>query len=404
MHATHRPLFALLLVLALVGPAGAQTPAAPSPWRVDVIVSATGGGELGQRQALAADRAAAALTAAGIYRQAVRVGVHDDRGDPRRAETLAREAIDGGALALVCCTAPAATDRVQALAEEHGVMLLALDAARPSDGNWVLQLAATPRAQMTAVAVHAAEEGKVGVGLMTPAGAFGDEAERALERALADTGRTGVGVSRYDGSATVLTPEALWLATREPGSVIAWGLEQDSQRAVDALRRRGYLGPVYVRPESLPRAVWSRARAHDLHAQPPIPTTSDTWLGARLAVPPVAVGTSLPPDHPNAAAVEAFTSRLGAAGTLGRSGPDLVDMAVVDDALQLTRLAFESVAELALPPQSPLVMWRLAFRDALLSAPPRHLAAGTYAPRGGDTRAARWDGLVIVTVGPSTGR
>jgi hypothetical protein len=401
MSVALRSLMLLCLALTPSSAARAQAdPAAPLPWHVAVIASATGGGELGQRHAFAAERAAAALSAAGIYRQAVRVDVLDDRGDPRRAEVLAREALDAGALALVCCTSVAATDRVAAVAEATGAVLLTLDGARPAEAAWVLQLAATPRAQMTAIAVHAAEEGKAALGLMTLDNAFGDEVEAAFERALADTGRTGVGVARYGSTASVLTPEALWLATREPGSVIVWGLPSDTVVAVDALRRRGYLGPVYVRPASLPSGSWARAAPHDLTAPPVVPSRSDTWLSTRLAAPPATLVGALPADHPNAAAVDAFAARVLGAGGSGRVPSDLVDMAVVDDALQLVRLAFESVAELGLPAQLPLVTRRLALRDALLSAPPRPLAAGTYAPRAGDSRAASWQGLVVVTIGP----
>jgi hypothetical protein len=398
-------LVSLLLSLSASFPHALGQGAAPaSPWHVAVIVSATGGGELGQRHALAAQRAGAALVAGGIYRQSVRVDVLDDRGDPRQAEALAREALDAGALVLVCCTSSAATDRVAALAEATGAVLLALDAARPSAGAWVLQLASTPRSQMTAVAVHAAEEGKAALALMTLDNAFGDDAELAFERAMADTSRTGVGIARYAPSARVLTPEALWTATREPGSVIVWGLAQDTLVAVDALRRRGYLGPVYVRPASLPAYAWSRAAPHDLAAPPVVPSRDDPWLGARVAAPPVTLLGALPPEHPNAAAIEAFAARVLPTGAAGRSGPDLIDLAIADDALQLVRLAFESVAELALPPQAGLTMLRLALRDALLSGPMRPLAAGTYGARAGDTRAALWQGLVVVTIGSTSRR
>ncbi len=67
--------------------------------------------------------------------------------------------------------------------------------------------------------------------------------------------------------------------------------------------------------------------------------------------------------------------------------------------MQLLRSGFEAVAELGIPESSPLVTTRLALRDVFLSAPPRRLAAGTYAALAGDSRAARWEGLVVVSVG-----
>ncbi len=396
-----RILPALVAALLLFPTASAQGSGA-ARWHASIIVSATGGGALGQRHARAAERGAAALRSSGIYGADVRIDVHDDGGDPRRAESLALAALEGGALAVICCTSIAATDRVAALAEEHGGLLLALDAGRSAEGHWVLQLAPTARAQMTAIAVHAAEEGKAALGLMTLDTGFGDDAERAFERALADTGRTGVGVARYAPTASVLTPEALWMATREPGSVIVWGLEGDTAVALEALRRRGYLGPVYVRPSSLPPAAWRRSVRHELGGDTVVPSRTDAWLGARLAVPPVMLGNALPAEHPNAPAVQAFAARiLGDGDALGgtTSPLELVDLATVDDALQLLRSGFEAVAELGIPESSPLVTTRLALRDVFLSAPPRRLAAGTYAALAGDSRAARWEGLVVVSVG-----
>jgi hypothetical protein len=388
------PLTAALL-LATATAQGHDTP----PWRVDVIVSATGSGPTGQRQALAADRAGLAARAEGVYGQGVTVALHDDGGDPRTAETLARSAIEAGSLVLVCCTTPAATDRVAALAEREGIILLALDAARAGEATWTLQLAPTARTQMTAIAVHAANEGKAALALMTVDTPFGASAEDSFERALSDTGRGAAGTLRYRTDANVLTPEGLWIATREPGSVIVWGLANDTALALDGLRRRGYLGPIYVRPEVVPTALWSRARRHEPSASTLVPSPAAPWLGVRVAVPPVALLEELPADSPHAPAVAAFVRRILGGAVALYPAPELADLALVDDALQLSLHAFQDVAAIGLPATSSATTWRLAIRDALLSAPPRALAAGTYAPRDGDSRAARWDGLVVVVIG-----
>jgi hypothetical protein len=324
--------------------------------------------------------------------------VLDDRGDPRRAEALAREALEGGTLALVCCTTAAATDRVSRIAEQQGVLLLALDAARPPEGAWTMQLAPSARTVMTAAAVHAAAEGKAALALMTLDTAFGDEAEASFERAVAVTGREVVSVVRYPAGAEVLTPEGLQVAAREPGAVIVWGLPDDTSRALQGLRRRGFLGPVYVRPASLPESAWRRVVPLDALPEPVVPTRDDPWLGVRVAVPPAAVHAMLPPEHPSAPAVAAAIARLGGQSAIARPAYELVEMATVDDAVQLILYGFEGVAALALPLEIATVALRLAMRDALHAAPPVALATGSFAPRALDTRATRWDGLVLVTV------
>jgi hypothetical protein len=398
---SHLVAFLTLAVAAALALSTASAQGAPaSPWRVDVIVSATGAGPLGQRHALAADRATAALRGAGVYGQPVATHLHDDRSEPRRAEALARDAIDAGSLVLVCCSSSAATERVAALAEAAGIVLLALDAGRPAESTWTLQLAPTARTQMTAVAVHAAAEGKSALALMTVDTPFGQTAEAAFDRALSDTGRDAAGTVRYPSSASVLTPEALWIATREPGSVIVWGLGPDTAVALDGLRRRGFLGPTYVRPEVVPAGLWAEARPHEPFSIAIVPSPAAPWLGARIAVPPVALLERLPSDDPHAPAVSAFIGRILGGSVSLYAASELVDLAIVDDALQLALRAFEDVAAIGLPPTAGSVTWRLAVRDALLSTGPRPLAAGTYAPRDGDSRAARWDGLVIVSLDP----
>jgi hypothetical protein len=399
-----RPLVLAVITIATYVTAPLATAQAVPRWHLTIIVSATGGGPLGQRHAFAADRAASALRRDGLYGQGVRVDVLDDGGDPRRAETLARDAVADGTLALVCCTIPAAADRVTRVAEEGGTLLVALDGARPAAASWVLQLAPTLRTQMTAVAVHAAAEGKASLGLVTLDDAFGTAAEEAFVAALSDTGRSWAGVARYGPAAAVLTPEALWMATREPGSVIAWGFARDTRLAVDALRRRGYYGPLYVRPEALPSEAWGSLALHDAAARPIVPHADDPWHGVRIPVAPAALLAALPPEHPSASAVASFLSRVLAGDPAGLSRAEVVDLALLDDAVQLVRRAFEATAGLGLPTGSSVVTLRSAVHDVLLSATPVHLAAGAYAPRTGQSAAARWDGLVVAVVGPAGGR
>jgi branched-chain amino acid transport system substrate-binding protein len=385
---------AALTLLAGVGNGAAQGQGQPA-WVVGVIVSTSAGSPLGAQQARVAEFAAAAHSHRGVFGAQFVVDVRDDGGDPRRAEAVARSLLDQGALALVCCTTAAASERVSALADEAGVVLLALGDIAVA-GRWTLPLRADTRTQLTAVAVHAAEQGKHRLALMTIDNAFGAAAEEAFERALADAGRELAGTVRYAPSASVLTPEALWAATREPGAIVAWGLVPDTALALDGLRRRGWLGPTYVRPEALPEAIWKRLRVTETGPSAP-PAPGDVWWQVRSPATPVSVALELPDEHPNRDAALAARERMEVAGV--RPEPiALTSVALIDDALTLVQRAFEEVAALGLPPSLPLASLRQAVLDALVSAPARPLAAGTYDGRAGHARFARWPGLVIVTV------
>jgi hypothetical protein len=330
-----------LLTLALVAPA--QAAAAPT-YLVGVIVSSSAGSPLAAHQARAAEFAASALARRGVYGAPFVVDVRDDGGDPRRAEAVARELIAQGALALVCCSAPAAVERVSDLAERAGVVLLGLDGA-PADGRrWTLPLRPDARTQLTAIAVHVAQEGKSALALMTLDNAFGHAAAEAFERALADAGREPVGTVRYSPTATVLTPEALWAATRAPGAVVVWGLGRDTALALDGLRRRGWLGPAYVRPETIPVGIWSRlGAAHEAPSAPP--AAGDVWWQVSAAAAPISVLEALPVDHPNREAASSTSGRLSVAG-LRLEPAARASVAAVDDALVLLQRAFEEVAAL----------------------------------------------------------
>ena len=389
-------LAALAMACAIAGTASlatAQSAEQPA-WLVGAITSSSAGGPLGAEQARAAEFSAASLARQGVFGAPFTVDIRDDGGNPRRAEALARELIEAGALALVCCTTASASERVSALAEASGVVLLSLDGTA-EDRHWTFPLRPDTRTQLTAAAVFAAERGETTLALMTLDNAFGDEAADAFERALGDAGRQAAGTVRYPPSATVLTPEALWAATRVPSAVVVWGLQADTHLALDGLRRRGWLGPVHVRPEAVPAGVWSRIELTTAGPTSP-PAAGDVWWQVRSAAAPVSVAALLPPEHPNQAAAIAALDRLTAAGV--RPDPvTLASVARVGDALVLAQRAFEQVAALGLPPGLPLATLRQAVQDALVSAPPQALAAGTYEARSSDARFARWQGLVVIT-------
>jgi branched-chain amino acid transport system substrate-binding protein len=381
-----------LLAAATTAVAAAQ----PTPWTVGVIVSRTGpAAASGTLQASAAERFANTLGRLGVFGTPILVEVRDDAGDPARAATLAAELTEAGAAAVVCCTTPAATARVGTVLEAAGVPLLALTDVDANASTWTFALAPSDRTRLTAIAVDAAGQGKVSLALMTLATPFGDAAVDAFERALADAGRTVAGEARYPADAPVLTPEALWIATRQPGAVVVWGLPLDLPRAIDALRRRGYEGLVYARPEALPVAQVARARA----AGAPL-RGADAWTGVRAPFAPAALAGRLPVEHPNHAAVAAFVGRTLAGDPAAASAADRAVLALVDDALVWLLAGKEQVAALGL--DDGVATRRQALRDALIGLPPLPLAGGTYDATDADRRAARWQGLVVAELGPPT--
>src|SRR5690606_37182008 len=81
----------------------------------------------GASQALAAEGwEDAAEAGGGVFGLRVEVRVVDDAGSPARAVEATRELVDDGALVIVCCTTPAATAEVSAVAEDLGVLHLAM--------------------------------------------------------------------------------------------------------------------------------------------------------------------------------------------------------------------------------------------------------------------------------------
>lgn len=390
-----RRLVALVSLLVLASAVLAPVALAQgSPWTVGVIVSRTGAAAAtGALQAHAAERFAATAGADGVFGTPLRVDVRDDAGDPVRAAALAAELADAGAAAVVCCTTATATERVQAVLEGAGVPLLALSAVDLDGSFWTVALAPTERTRLTALAVDAAGEGKTSLALMTLDTPFGDATLDAFERALADAGRTLAGEARYPADAAVLTPEALWIASRQPGAVVVWGLPLDLPRALDALRRRGYEGLVYARPEALGAARLARARPADA-----IGRGEDPWTGVRTPLAPAALAGRLDADHPHHAAVDAFVGRVLGGDPTAATAADRSVLALVDDALVWALAAKEQVAALGLGDGA--TVRRQALRDALIGLPPMLLAAGSYDARDDDRRAARWQGLVLAELGP----
>lgn len=371
-------------LLALAGLLFLTVGHAAAPFSVGVIVAKEGTARVaGDAQALAAIAYASRLRAAGgIFGTPLTVHLQDDAGDPARAVQEAKTLIGEGVDALVCCTTEAASLQVAALAESAGVVLLAPSTLEGLSATpyWSFSLAARDKDSLAAVVADASARGYRSLALMTLNNGFGDRTVADLKALVGVAGLRYAGQARYPPGASDLAPEALWIATRQPGAVVVWGLKPDLLVALDGLQRRGYRGPIYAR-SALLRPVMGG-----------LPL--DRLDGVRFAVEPITVADSIGSGAPCAEAARTAASQLQDVygGVI-----DLAPAAPVYDALDLLRAAFVQVAALRLP-DGDLHGRRQAVRDSLVALPARCGAGGRYDLREGHRDALQPSGLAIAEV------
>lgn len=314
----------------------------------------------------------------GVFGAPFEVIVRDGRGEPTqtRAE-VERLILEDEVHAIVCCTRSASTELVHELAELHDVLVLALSPGPDADAGWLYGLGADQRTELRAIVSHSYGEGKSALALMTLDNAFGDLPERVLGEELEVAGMRLVAVERYSPAAEVLTPEALWVATRQPGAVVVWGLLRDTTVAVDALRRRGYEGPIYARA--------------DLAGELGLQTV-------QFPVPPILVADARSVTAVEASAAAALSDAMSGIYGVADVTPEA---ARAFDALDLLRAAAEQAALYGVSPDAT-ASYRLALRDAAIALPEFEGAAGRYDLDERTNQAALPGGLVIAE--PVTGR
>lgn len=364
------PTSLLLACLSLIVLGAPPTARAADAFSIGVIVSREGAARAaGAAQTLAATTYAARLRArGGIFGRDFELLLRDDAGDPRAAGRLARELVDQGVGAIVCCTTAAATRVVAQVADDAGVVLLA---PSPLDTShyWAFSLALSDADDLAAIVSDAHRRGVWTMALMTLDNGFGDDAATTLQGLLGYAGIGMVADVRYAPGTTDLRPEALWTATRQPGAVVVWGLKGDLLAAVDGLRRRGYTGPIYGRSALLDPV----AGGLDLGRLP----------GVRFATAPAVLAEDGTPPGACAEEASAVLRQLRAAtgGTI-----DVALATPVYDALDLLRRGLEQVAILPLPDDRPEVA-RQALRDSLVGLPPTCGGGGRYDLQEGSSEA-----------------
>ncbi|NLG08403.1 MAG: ABC transporter substrate-binding protein [Deinococcales bacterium] len=391
-RAAARRLLLPLLAFALLAGAAAQ----PAEARVGVIASRTGSASAaGTAQwLLASDWARELQAQGGVFGVPVRLELRDDASSAPAARAHAQELVDAGALLLVCCTTPAASQAVAELAEAAGVPLLAPSALEPAAPYpyWAFTLFPDETDALAAIVADAYREGRPALALMALEGPLGDAASADLAALLALLRAGLTHEVRYPPGVQELRPEALLVASSQPGGVVVWGLADDLTTAYAALRRRGYEGLVYGRTALLqpgsPALPWPQL------------------INARFALPPAAV-----PSAGGTAPADPYEPRPGTGGAAGAcaaagrvdaerlarvpgASANAVATAPFLAALDLAAAGLEQLIALQIPASEPPVL-RQALRDAMVGRPARCTGAGLVDLRDGSVSAIEPGGLAV---------
>ncbi len=319
----------------------------------------------------------------GIFGVPIEIIITNDNGDPLSAKREVQRLVEQEQVqAIICCnnlaTATAISNEGLALKVlTLSLNPLALDSAAP---YWLFSLPASDAVRIRRMVLDIASRGADKLALMTLDNSYGDAAKAALEQSLGPgSGLSLVAETRYRPDVRVLTPEALWIATRQPAGVLVWGLAKDSELAVTALKERGYRGAIYL----------------NAGLEPGLPRLSNgKFEGVRIVSDAVAVFDSLDAKNPNWAEANNYLQNMAAVygpGNASSSG------AYVWDAFVLLRAAIEQTLSLGLDPNETAV-FRQAMRDSLVGLRPVAGAAAVYDYSEADHQGVDVRSLLIATI------
>lgn len=317
----------------------------------------------------------------GVFGTPTRLIIKNDSSSPEQALVLARELVEQeGVQALVCCSSVAATRAIRSYVSSQQVLTLALSELPDEESYWLFSVKPDLRRQLQSVILKMAARAETSVGLMTLDNSFGDNVRRTLDLLLPPGSLYLAVDQRYRPDATVLTPEALWVASRQPARVFLWGLRSDTSVAYQALRDRGYEGEVVLNADLL---------------NPSMPALDYTRLsGASFVVSPVQVASSLPVTSTQYTPANQFVQAMRAA-----YGPNRVlpEGAYAYDAVQLLIAAFEQALGYGVTPDNTST-FRQAVRDGLVGLPEFTGATGTYDFTENDHIGVKARSLIIATI------
>ncbi len=388
----------LVFALLVVGLACAAAQPASSV-EVGVIASRTspdaGVTAAGSAQWLLATRWSQELRSrGGIFGVPVNVELRDDAGVAANARRLAEELVENDVLVIVCCTTEAASQAVAEVAEAAGVPHLSpttLEAAAAYP-YWAYSLFPDDTDAVAAIVADAYREGRPALALMALEGQVGDDAVADLLPLMALVGTTLTHEVRYRPGVQELRPDALMVASTQPGGVVVWGGADDLEVAYEALRRRGYEGNVYGRT-----ALLQPGRQ---------PLTWPRLLNARFALPPALV-----PPASAEPMVDPSEPRPGTGGTAGAcsaagfrdaqrleavpgASANAVAAAPLLAALDIVAEGLEQLIALQIPSAEPSML-RQALRDAMVGRPALCTGAGLIDLKDGQVNAVEPGGLAI---------
>ena len=364
-------LIAFFLVLSYAQAQSGQT----QTIRVGVVVSQTGSARLsGQAQASAVEVLAAQERGGTLDFEVL---IRDDGSSPVTAAQQVQALVETEQVhAVVCCTTVAATEGIAAYVERSQVLTLSLSGVA-SPNFWLFTVKPDTQRLLKSIILNRTRAGETRFGLMTLDNALGDEAEGALAQLLGpNSGVQLVAERRYPPNAMVLTPEALWVATRLPDTVIVWGLSGDSKVAFEGLRARGFEKEVVLNPGLLEAA----AR-----------TTLEAFDGSFFPVAPVRVARSLPNSHPLHEAVTTFERDMATRYGPGRTP---VAGAYAYDAFNLVRAAAEQSYTYGVATDD-LTTFRGVLRDAFVGMGAKTGATALFDYAENDHVGVKADSLVL---------
>lgn len=179
--------------------------------------------------------------------QAIEISLRDDRSSPVNAERLTAELIAEGVHVLVCCLTQRASQSVMALTLAAQVPSFALSPLSETSA-WGYALKPSDETVIRAIFLALAARSQHKLALMTV-----DAQEASLEAIMRRLSVPGgievIEISSYPFDVDVLTPEALWVATRLPDAVLIWDSLYRSKLAYEGLRERGYEQNIFLSPE-----------------------------------------------------------------------------------------------------------------------------------------------------------
>jgi branched-chain amino acid transport system substrate-binding protein len=329
-------------------------------YKIGVILSRTGqASQVGGMQARALDVLEAQLRQS-VFGRNIQIVIRDDASLPANTLREAQYLVETeNVLALVCCTLETQSKAISDYVQTQSLLTIALSGISNDNSpknDWLFTAKPDTQRYLQSIILQLSRRGQQSIGVMTLDNAYGDAVQNALDLLITPGGMQLAAIERYRPDVTVLTPEALRVATRQPSSVLVWGLPQDTNVAYNALRKRGFEKDIILNPALLDGIT--------------IPTF---YNGAVFPVPAVMVST-LPDTQPNYLESFRFVTAMAT-----NHGPNRVNYqgAYAYDAVMLVESALEQALTFGIPADDTVNL-RFALRDALIGMPDYKGAAAVY--------------------------